>query len=328
MLTTDERIWEMARGFQGSRVLLTAVELGVFGALGEGPRSSEQVASAIGADKRATDRLMNALVVLGLLVKQGDTFSNSPDAGELLVPGKPEYAGGALMHVANMWDSWSTLTRAVKTGTSVLEREGPDRQKWVKPFIAAMHYIAGGQAREIVGLIDLGGVRRVLDVGGGSGAYAIEFCRANPDLEVVVFDLPDVVSLTGNYVREAGLSGRITTTAGDYNADELGREFDLAFVSAILHANGPDENVELFKKCRRALRTGGRIVVQDFIIEDDRTSPPFAALFALNMLVATAAGDTYTEAEVMQWLSAASFGDTRRIDPPTAETTLLVSRAE
>ena len=145
---------------------------------------------------------------------------------------------------------------------------------------------------------------------------------------MVVFDLPDVVPLTGNYVHEAGLSARITTTAGDYTTDELGHDFDLAFLSAIIHANSADANVELVKKCRRALRAGGRIVVQEFVIDDTRTSPPFGALFALNMLVATAAGDTYTEAEIRRWLSAASFGDTQRIDPPIAETTLLVARAE
>ncbi|MBI2843512.1 MAG: methyltransferase domain-containing protein [Armatimonadetes bacterium] len=325
MANGEDRIWEMARGFQSSRILLTAVELGVFPALGSGPRTSEEVAAMLRTDPRATDRLMNALVALELLVKEGNLFGNSPEAQEVLVPGGPDYMGGALMHTVNMWDSWSTLTEAVRRGTSVLVREGEARADWVVPFIAAMHYHSSRGADDIVGLIDLDGVERVLDVGGGSGVYSIAFCRAKPALRAVVFDLPDVVGLTEKYVQQAGMSGRITTASGDFHADEFGGGFDLVFLSAIIHMNSPEENIRLFKKCRRALREGGRIVVQDFIVEESRVSPPHGAIFALNMLVATPSGDTYTEAEVTAWLQAAGFAPPTRIDPPGIGTTLLIA---
>lgn len=321
-------IWEMARGFQPSRIVLTAAELGIFGQLRDGSKTSAEVASAIGTDPRATDRLMNALDALGLLVKQGDMFVNTDDAQEYLVPGKPEYAGGALMHANNMWDSWSTLTQAVKAGTSVFRREEEEYKEWVKPFIAAMHYIAMERAPKIVSLLDLENVHRVLDVGGGSGAYSIAFCNAKPDIEAVVFDLPDVVPLTQQYVAEACLSERISTTTGDYNKDDLGSEFDIVFLSAIIHSNSPEENIELFRKSRRALKPNGQIVVQDFIMDPDRTSPPMAAVFALNMLVGTEAGDTYTEEEVRDWFEKASFTDAQRIDPPEGGTVLLTARAK
>jgi len=326
MQSAEDRIWEIARGFQPSRILLTAAELGVFEALGSGQKTSADVAGRLGTDPRATDRLLNALVALGLLAKDGELFSNLPEGRDLLVPGGPRYMGGALGHACNMWESWSTMTEAVRAGTSVLRREGQERADWVRPFIAAMDYNARERAKEIVKLINLDGVHRLLDVGGGSAAYAIEFCRAKPDLQAIVFDLPDVIPLTRQYIEKAGMSDRIGTAEGDYNVDELGGGFDMAFLSAIIHSNSPEQNIELFRKCFRALGNGGEIVVQDFIIEENRTAPAQAAIFALNMLVATEAGDTYTESEVKDWLSRASFERFRRIDPPGGGTVLLIGR--
>lgn len=310
-----------------SRIVLTAVELGVFGSLSEGAGASVDVAAEIGADPRATDRLMNALVALGLLTKDGDLFSNTAEAGRYLVPSSPEYAGGALMHAANLWESWSTLTDAVRRGRAVFEREERPDRDWTTSFISAMDWNARAHAPELIGLIDLDGVGRVLDVGGGSGAYAIEMCRAKPDLEAVVFDLPQVVPITQGYIERAGMASRVTTAAGDYTADELGRDFDLVLLSQILHSNSPSENLELLARCRRALRRAGRIVIQEFVVDESRTSPANAVIFALNMLVGTRAGDTYTQSEITAWLDAAGFADVRRIDPPSGATALLVAAA-
>lgn len=327
MSNGGQKIWEIARGFQTSRVILSAVELGVFGALGEQSRTSAEVARDIGADARATDRLLNALVALGLLTKRGESFANGSEARETLVPGEPRYAGGAIGHAISMWDSWSTLTKAVRAGTRVLNREGAQREEWVVPFIEAMHYNSSARANSVLEHIDLREVQRVLDVGGGSGAYSMAFCAASPVIEAVVFDLPDVTPLTRKYVEDAGMSDRISTINGDYNTDELGSGFDIAFLSAIIHSNSPKQNIELFRKCRRAVSDGGRIVVQDFIMDPDRTSPAHAAIFALNMLVATDAGDTFTEAEVRDWFEKAGFEFVQRADPPEAGATLLIGRA-
>jgi len=325
MAEGDQRIWEIARGFQPSRVLLTALELGVFETLGDGKLTSAQVASKIGADERATDRLMNALVALELLTKDGDAFANSPDAREFLIPGKPGFIGG-LGHTANLWETWSTLTEAVRQGTSVYERQAEERAEFVKPFIAAMHFNSSRMAPQILAQIDLTGVKRVLDVGGGSGAYSIAFCRANPEIRAVVFDMPDVVPLTQDYAAQAGMSDRISTTTGDFTKDEMGRDFDLAFMSHILHSNSPSENAELIKRAWRALRPGGQIVVQEFVVDEGRTTPAWAVLFALNMLVGSKAGDTYTEREITAWFADAGFTDIRRVDPPDAGTTLVMGR--
>jgi len=323
MASARERIWDIARSFQPSRVLLTAVELGVFGALGDEPRTSEVVAMKLKTDPRATDRLMNALVALGLLGKDGGMFRNTGDTLEALVPGRPGYVGGGLMHIAGLWKSWSTLTDAVRAGTSVYERDERNTEAHAEAFMAAMHSIASSQAQEIISHIDLSVVRRVLDVGGGSGAYSIGMCRAKPDLECVVFDQPPIVPITRAYVEQAGMSSRISTVVGDFNRNDLPVGFDLVFASHILHSNSPTQNAELMKKFYRALNPGGQVVVQEFVVDEDRTSPTPHALFSLNMLVGTEAGDTYTQREITAWLTDAGFADVQRIDPPTG-TNLII----
>jgi hypothetical protein len=311
--TSPQPLIELASRFMESRAFLTACELGLFTALGEQPRSSVDVARALGLDGRGTDRLMNTLVSLGLLEKSEDRFRNGPLALRYLV-GQPGFAAG-LMHWVHLWDGWSTLTEAVRTGHSVIARPVGDRgNAWVQAFIAAMHWRAVQHAPGLVGLLDLAGAARMLDVGGGSGAYAMEFVRRTPGLTAVVFDLPAVLPLTGAYIERAGLAGRIELAPGDYNKDPLGRGFDVVLLSAILHSNSPDENRTLLRRSAGALDPGGQVVVQEFLVSEDRTAPPFSALFALNMLVGTDAGDTYTEAEVREWMGAAGLADLRRHD--------------
>lgn len=325
MVEGVERIWEIARAFQPSRVLLTAVELGVFEALGDGKKTSAEVAREIGADERAIDRLMDVLVTMNLLTKEDERFANSPDACDFLIHGKPGYAGGALGHMLNLWQTWSTLTDAVRAGTSVVERRAEDRPEQAKSFMAAMHLIAGGIAPQILPEIDLTNVSRVLDIGGGSGAYSIAFCRAKPDLESVVFDLPDIVPITRDYATQAGFADRISTVTGDFNVDELPTGFDLVYMSQILHSNSREQNAELIKKAGRSLNSGGQIIVQEFVVNECRVSPPGPVLFALNMLVGTAAGDTFTEREITGWFADAGLTQIRRVDPPTG-TTLVIGR--
>jgi predicted O-methyltransferase YrrM len=313
----------LARAFFHSRILLTAYELGVFTALGDGQKTSAEVASALATDPRATDRLMNALAVLGLLQKEGGKFANSAAAGRYLVAGKPEYMAG-LGHTVNLWDSWSTLTDAVRAGKSVFERPtGEAGERRTRHFIAAMH--AGGSARaeRLVAMLELAGVSRVLDVGGGSGAYAMAFARARDGITVTVFDLPHVTPLTREYVAAAGLSDKIDVVEGDANVDELPRGYDLVFMSQLLHSNSPAENEALIANGAASLNAGGRLVIQDFVVDDGRTGPPQPVIFALNMLVNTAAGDTYTEAEIRGWMEAAGLADVARVDTDV-ETTLMI----
>lgn len=305
-------IMEMARAFQKSRILLTAYELEVFTVLGDGEKTSREVAMAIEADHRGTDRLLNALCALKILKKSGDTFKNTPAGAQFLVKGKTGYQAG-LTHTAHLWNSWDTLTEAVRNGGLVGQRPVEHRDDaWFVGFIASMHGRAVKEAPELVGRLDLAGVSRVLDVGGGSGAFSMAMVRAGETIRATVFDLPKVVTLARGYIEQAGLGDRIDTVAGDYNTDELPRGYDLVFLSAIIHSNSPQQNRALFMKIADALNPRGRIVVSDFIMDEDRTSPAFGAIFALNMIVNTPGGDTYTESEVASWMAAAGMSLVRR----------------
>lgn len=306
-------IREIAYRFQSSRILLTAFELGVFTALGDRKRSSSEIARALKTDPRATDRLMNALCAMELLAKKNGKFENTPVAFRFLVKGNPEFMAG-IMHTVHLWDTWSTLTAAVRKGTSVAMRPEINSRgdTWLTAFIAAMHDRAAKQAPAVVAELDLSGVSRVLDVGGGSGAFAMAFVKAKEGVTATVFDLPNVLPLTKKYVKQAKLSGKVELQPGDYLTDDLGKGFDLVFLSAIIHSNSESENRKLIKKCARALNPNGRVVVQDFIMDDDRTAPLHGAFFALNMLVGTGSGDTYRESEVRSWMEEAGLSKVTR----------------
>jgi cyclopropane fatty-acyl-phospholipid synthase-like methyltransferase len=183
----------------------------------------------------------------------------------------------------------------------------------MEPFIAAMHRVGLENAQPLVTAVGADGVKRLLDVGGGSGIYSISFARANPDLKAEILDLPEVVNMAERYIREASLSERVTARPGDLRRDELGRNYDLILLSAICHMLSPDENRDLFIRCHRALAPKGRMAVRDFILEPDKTAPRMAALFALNMLVGTPGGSNYNQAEYTSWLRDAGFNEVQRI---------------
>ncbi len=320
-----EELIQLARGFQESRAMLTAVELDVFSAVGAGADAA-QAAGRLGAPARSTEMLLNALVAMGWLHKEKGVFRNTPVSLRFLTEGSPDNARLALMHSVGMWRSWSTLTDSVRAGTSVTPPEQAARgPEWTEPFIAAMQRNASERAPLVVRAVGAGGIRRMLDVGGGSAAYSIAFAKANDSLEAEVLDLAPVCEIAGRYIAQAGLQGRVRTRPGDLRSDRLGRDFDLVFVSAIAHMLGPEENLDLLRRCRAALAGGGRVVIQDFILDPDKTAPRRAALFALNMLVSTAAGSSYSEAEYREWLETAGFQDIRRAQLP-GPTDLMIAR--
>ena len=304
---------ELIRGFMPARAVLTALELDIFSAVGEGA-TVQQVAMKMDADVRATEMLLNALAALKLLQKNGDRYTNSPVAARFLVEGTPDSGRQAQLHIANVWKRWSTLTDAVKAGTSVADRGNGN---WTVPFIAAMDHIARGRARAVVQAVGVNGARRMLDLGGGSGAYSIAFAKAAPGLRAEIVDLPEVVKIARQHIAEAGLAERITTVEDDMQTVELesGR-YDLVLLSAICHMYSPMDNLHLFRKAYDALAPNGRLVVSDFILEADKTSPRYAALFALNMLVGTRAGATYSEPEYEAWMKDAGFAEAKRVRLP------------
>lgn len=310
---TPEKILELSAAYRQSCVLFSAYELGIFNNLEAGVKTSSEMADTLSTDGRATDRLMNALVAMGLLNKLDSVFSNTDVANQFLVKGKPDYLAG-LGHSANLWTTWGTLTDVVREGKAVLGARMDERgEERLRTFIAAMNWRATRGAKEALANLDLSGVKRILDVGGGSGAYSYAFVNTDENITATVFDVPDVIKLTTEYIQQAGLSDRIDTIPGDYNIDDFGAGFDLVFMSAIIHINSPEKNIALIKKAVNALNPSGRIVVSDFIVDDSRTNPPMGAFFALNMLVNTECGDTYTENEMREWYTDAGLTDINRI---------------
>lgn len=314
MLPDD--LMQTIRGYQESRAILTAVELDLFTAVGTGASAAEAAATA-GSDPRATEMLLNALVAIGLLTKDGDRFENAPVSVRFLVSGARDDWRQALMHTVNQWDRWSTLTECVRNGSAVLSRgELPERGDWTASFIAAMDRNAAERAPLVVQAIGTGGVRRMLDVGGGSGAYSIAFARAEVNLQAELLDLETVLPIAQRHIENANLQDRIRLRAGDLRTNDLGSGYDLALVSAICHMLSPEENADLLRRCHLALAPQGRLVIQDFILDASKASPKIGALFALNMLVATEGGSSYSEDEYTTWMTAAGFSEVRHYRLP------------
>jgi (2Fe-2S) ferredoxin len=305
---------QMIRGYMPSRCLLTALELDIFTAVGDGA-SAEQVGMRIKANARATGMLLNALVSLGLLRKSGDEYQNTPDSARYFVQGSKDNHRDGLLHTVNIWHRWSTMTDAVRSGTRVpIGRD--DNPEWTRNFIAGMQRIAKDRAPQVVKAVGTSGVRRILDLGGGSGAYSIAFAKASADVRCEILDIPEVVPLAADYVSRAGVSEQVSLRAGDMLVDDFGFGNDLILLNAICHMFSEEQNRELFRRARHALAPDGRLVVQDFILNSNKTGPQWAALFSLNMLVSTGAGASYSEDEYTAWMQAAGFTGVERINLP------------
>ncbi|MFH1297453.1 MAG: methyltransferase [Bacteroidota bacterium] len=343
---------EIVNAFRVSRIILSAYELQVFDHLkGKGKRSDE-LGKLLDTQTRATDRLLNALVVIGLLQKEADCFTNTSFASKFLVSSSPAYLSNLAL-TNHTWKTWSTLTEATKAGTSVYFEDPINErpEEWQQAFIAAMHRRAAPQAKEVADALDLSLVRRVLDVGGGSGAFTMEFLSRNPEMTGVVFDLPNIVGITKQFItppptpsprREGNIrhpasgirdqisriTNRVSVIAGDYLKDDFGSGYDLVFMSAIIHINSPEENQLLIRKGAHALNPGGRLVVLDHIMNEERTEPEVGAIFAINMLVGTKHGDTYTENELRSWMLNAELVDVSLITTPGGVQLMVGERRE
>jgi len=306
-IKSPEDIRELANSFRQSRVLLSAVELKIFTVLDRHMMTSEELSSIINTDSRATDRLLNALCGMGILKKIKGKFYNTELSSKYLIEGKPEFMGN-LYHTNNLWNSWSHLTDSVVKGTSIKgDQNKEEKNEWVESFIGAMHYRGVNQGKILSMMIDLTNVEKMLDVGGGSAAFSMEMVKKKPSIKAVVLDLPHVIPLTKKYVAETGLLDNFNFIEGDYLTKDFESSYDLILLSAIIHINSYEQNKMLIKKCADSLNEDGIVVINDFIMNDDRTQPPYGALFSLNMLVGTDCGDTYTEQEMRDWFESAGI---------------------
>lgn len=307
-----EAILKLARQFMESRILLSAAEMNIFTLLEETPSTAEDLANRLPADLRGLTILLDALTAMGLLSKDQDTYITATDAAPFLTAKSPRSVLPMLHHAAHLWESWSELTSKVKKhGVNETPASSVRNADELSAFIGAMHVVGMPLARKIVKAVQPGAARNLLDVGGASGTYITAFLKAVPEMKATLFDRPAVIQLARDRLIEAGMLDRVQLVPGDFYEDELPGGHDLVMLSAIIHQNSPEENVDLFRKVLRAIESGGRIIIRDHVMETDRTKPRDGAIFAVNMLVNTEGGSTYTFDEIRTWLMQAGFTNVR-----------------
>ena len=312
-MITPKTIMEDAWCYMKSRVIFTAAELDVFTKLEGHHYTAAELARDGNLDERGTTRLLDCLVGLGMLHKDQQRY-RLVEGSEVLSAKHPQTILPMILHLNHIWKNWSLLTDVVRQGKNEsLKKIGDWGGEVQEAFIGAMHAIGQEMAAEIAGAYDLSPYKKLLDIGGASGTYTMAFLRQNPAMRAVIFDFAPVLALAKKRLEAEGFLDRVELAAGDFYTDELPGGCDLALLSAIIHQNSPEQNIDLYKKIHRALVPGGVVLIRDHIMDESRTQPPAGAMFALNMLVNTSGGDTYTFSEVKETLEAAGFGEVKQV---------------
>jgi hypothetical protein len=307
------QLLELSGQYWKSATLQAGVKLDVFSAIGEGETSAGEIAGRLGCDKRAVDMLLNGLTAMGLLKKSEDIFSNTAVSKAYLSKDSGDYIGYIIIHHYHLADSWFKLEQAVRTGRPVRHRTSHGDAEWRESFLMGMFNIATQTAPQVAKAIDLSDRRHLLDLGGGPGTYAIHFCLNNPELKATVYDLPTTKPFAKKTIGKFGLSDRIDFVEGDYLQDGIHGKYDVAWLSQILHGEGPQDCRRMIQKTVETLDPGGVIMIHDFILDNTMDGPLFPALFSLNMLLGTAEGQSYSESQIMAMLVEAGVEGVHRL---------------
>ena len=292
-----------------------AVHLDVFTPLSGGPMTVTELADRTGCVPQSLDRLLTALCAMGLLIRQGETCELPPFSRDHLCRGNPGYLGHIVEHHRHLMPGWSKLDESVRENRPTRHRSSVDTEDTGEreSFLMGMYNIANAQAERSVPHIDLSGRSHLLDLGGATGAYAIHFCRRNPGLSATVFDLPTTRPFAERVIADSGMADRISFAGGDFTTEDLPGGFDVAWLSQILHGAGFDESANIVRKAAQSLVPGGLLLIQEFILDDNRSGPQHPALFDLNMLVGTPDGQSYTRQELAGFMRNAGLEDIRRL---------------
>ena len=323
MPMTPFAIMSLASKFRESRIFLTAVEMDVFTLLAKNPMSAQETANRLEATVRGVTILLDAVVSMGLLEKKEEKYHCPAEVASILSKESPTSILPIAMMATGGWKRWSDLTDIVRRGNRIRGTPFDFKESEQEAFTGAMHASAFKMAPGIVAAIKPGEARKLLDIGGGSGAYTQAFLEASPGLTATIFDLPLVINMARRRLATTGLLDRIQFIAGDFCKDELPTGHDLALLSAIIHQNSPEQNIELFRKILRALKPEGRLVIRDHVMSSDHTQPTSGAFFAVNMLVVTAGGRTYSFEEIKSALESAGFIKVNLIQPDDRMTGLV-----
>ncbi|MGH9604078.1 MAG: methyltransferase [Terracidiphilus sp.] len=316
---TPDRIFQFAWGYAPPLILEAAIRHRVFDVLDGGPMSLAQVSQATGASERGLAAIMNALVGLEFLAKDGQgNYSLTAESAAFLVSTKPGFQGGLIRHTSeHLVPKWLNLNEIVATGKPVeaVNQQGPGSEFFQK-FVNDIFPMSYGVAQELAAHLDFNGAEgavSVLDLAAGSGVWGIALAQSSPRVRVTAVDWHGVLPVTRANAARFGLSERFTFAEGDLLEADFGSGHKVATLGHILHSEGVERSKALLKKTFAALAPGGTIAVAEFLVNEDRTGPMGSLLFAVNMLVNTDTGGTYTFDEIAEWLTEAGFTDVRTL---------------
>ena len=313
---TPETIMQLGWGFWGSKTLLSAVELGVFTELSKGPLDLEVLTSRLALHPRSARDFFDALVALGMLARDGGVYANTPETTLFLDKAKPTYIGG-ILEMANkrLYRFWDALTEALRTGLPQNEAKDGGEDLFgviyadpviLESFLRGMTGVSLPAAQAMAALFPWNEVTSFVDVGCAQGGATVAIAQAHPHLEAVGFDLAVVQPVFEAYVKEKALSDRVRFAAGDFFAGPL-PSADVIIMGHILHDWDLEQKRMLLAKAYAALPEGGRLIVYDAIIDDERRQNAFGLLMSLNMLIETNGGFDYTGADCVGWMKEAGF---------------------
>ena len=294
--------------------LHAAVKLDLFTLLGDAQLTASDMAPQLQGAERGIAMLLDALTAMGLLIKTGDKYANTKESKAYLIKTSPQYQGYIMRHHAHLIGLWSHLDKAVIRGRRAATRSKPKNQAELEGFLLGMFNLAMGIAPTLAEQIDLSGRTQLLDLGGGPGTYAIQFCLRNPQLKATVFDLPTTEPFAAQTIKKFALASRVKFQRGDYLKQTIAGTYDVAWLSHILHSLGPRDCAKVLRKAVAALKPGALLFIHEFILDDTRTAPLFSSLFSLNMLVNTTQGQSYSETELRAMLETAGIREVKRLD--------------
>ncbi len=306
LLKTSGSYWEAC-------TLHAGVKLDVFTRIGEKKLSGKRVAEELNGDERGVEMLLNALAAMELLEKHDEAYANTPMSTTFLSKTSSRYIGHIIMHHHHIMDSWRRLDLSVQSGKPARSRSSTHNEEQRESFLMGMFNMAMSLVPVVVPIIDLSSRRNLLDLGGGPGTYAIHFCLHNPQLKSSVGDLPTTRPFAEKTIAKFGLTDRIDFMEIDYLKEDIKGVYDVAWLSQILHGEGPEDCRKIIGKAVSALEPGGMILIHEFILNDTMDSPLFPALFSLNMLLGTHGGQSYSQQQLVDMLSEAGVRDIKRI---------------
>ena len=322
-----QRLLEISGAYWQGCTLQAAVRLDIFTHLSDAYLSAEALARLLEYDQRALAMLLRALAAMGLLVHDQAGYHCPEPVRYWLDRNSTQYLGHIIRHHQHLVESWSRLDRAIRSGKPSRERSSFSEDEWREDFLLGMHNLSSLLAPQLVPLIDLGKAKTLLDVGGGPGTWAINFCLQHQHLQATVFDLPASEPIAKRNIAHVGMHERIRFVGGNFLHDPLGSDFDVAWLSHVLHGEGPTAAARLVTHAAKALAPGGLLLIHEFILNDRDEGPLFPALFSLNMLLGTETGQSYAEAELVRMCSAAGLDPIQRLDlPPHVNSGIIAAR--